>query len=354
MSERLPENQPILVPRSVEKGADPSTRRIEVWHTTGESSADGRQMVVGSVEEEINGEIGYPAKPMSERWASPEGQAELAKELAASRDLGHQALENSSHMSEDLQIFSRQRRRELRTQAAAIYEAGLMQPSVHRENEISISDMEKERDPILERIYKPISRPETEEMSDREVDKNYDFLFGTDEEHDMAIAAFNAKERADEPIRKAQKEHDRYINQETRQLAVEQLQRTTSHDRGLRDILREHSFGEVSIDAVDAIRTDEGLRYDVGTYLLDKLNRSITENPRDYGDRLVMNGNKRNDYHTLGESRMTSRQYASYLALAMIDGSFNGDHQSSTDTVEYDDNGKVINAQHRDAARSIL
>jgi len=48
---------------------------------------------------------------------------------------------------------------------------------------------------------------------------------------------------------------------------------------------------------------------------------------------------------------MSSRAYASTLALSMIDGSFNGLLQ--TDPTEYRD-GQAISGQHRDAARTIL
>lgn len=215
--------------------------------------------------------------------------------------------------------------------------------------------VERTKNPVLESIFAPITRPEIpSDTVEGDSGRKYDYLFGTDEERAVGLAAVQARSLANEPIRKEQAEYDRYINDDTRRIASDQLKYAILRDPTLKGILEDHSFIESSLEAVDALRTDVELRYDVGVYLLNKMNRAVSDNPSSYGDRLVRNGNKRNDYHGMGVSQMTSRQYASYLALSMLDGSFNGDRQSADDSVRHDPSGKVINSQHRDAARSII
>jgi hypothetical protein len=282
-----------------------------------------------------------PIKPsgITEVLAQPKQEVLSEQEEEELREVGTQALDSASEPYGFVK-FRRDQLKAMRDEGIAKYDA-----------EQSTVSPEKLKDPALKEIFKPLLRPELVSMGEEEVQESYDYLFGTDEEHSRALANLADKDRVKDPIRRQQQEHDKYVNDETRKLAVEQLRRTLVGDDELATILAEHSFPVASIEAVDAIRTNEELRYAVGTHLLEKLNKTINKAPGTFGDRLIRNTEKANDFHRLGKSRMSSRAYASTLALSMIDGSFNGLLQ--TDSTEYRD-GQAVQGQHRHAARSIL
>ncbi|MBC7943426.1 hypothetical protein H7X68_02935 [Candidatus Saccharibacteria bacterium] len=311
MNEQHPESRPVLVPRSGEA----ATRRVEVWSLTDYADEKGRRIVESQKREVIGDKFDFVAKGMSEKMLSPEGQAELAEELAASIRVGRQALETTVQTGSD-------------------------------------QGVEKLKNSHLEALFSPIIRPE---LPQGDEDNEYDYLFGSDEDVAEKLKLKQAESQKNAPILEAQKEYDRFIDKDTRRIASGRLEMAVSRDQGLKELLHQFGQDKTSVEAVDAIREDKELRYSVGVYLLEKLNRAVKDDPDSFGDRLVRNGDKKNDSKShMSVPSMTSREYATYIALAKIDGSFNGDRETADDYVQYDSNGKVINAQHRDAANAIL
>ncbi|MBC7868906.1 hypothetical protein H7X69_01885 [Candidatus Saccharibacteria bacterium] len=335
MSEKLSDSQPVLVSRSSVDGAP---RRVEVWRLTDRVDERGRRIATSQTEEKFGSEHGYVEKPLSDTTRSLDGQTKLAEELAADLNRTPERYKLSPEAEAKL----------ARDLGGSVLESVGF---VGFENATEQPNVEKEKNPRLERIFTPNARPELSESTNS---TDYDYLWASEEEHAAGLARLRAESIANEPILKAQQEHDKFVTQGTREVASDQLRNSMKYDIGLKEILKKYSFAEASLDAVDAIRTDKNVRYDVGVYLLDKLNNAVKRNPRGYGDRLVANGQKRSDNHSRFAADTTSREYATCIALAMLDGSFNGDRQLADDNLKHDSNGKIINAQHRDAARSIL
>ncbi len=206
---------------------------------------------------------------------------------------------------------------------------------------------ERESHPHLAALFQPMVRPE---VPDRGADE-YSYLF---EDDDVVEAERQRRAVEEGPILRAQREYDKLVSDASRQLAESKLRSTLQRDGALREILDKHGYDRASLDAVDALRTDEDLRYEVGTYLLDKLRRMTSISPMKFGDRILKDGTKRTDARAMPTDGVSSQEYAAFLALAKIDGSFNADKESDSDKTEYGFGGQPIQGQHRAAAEYIL
>lgn len=294
--------------------------KVEVWNLTDRVNEKGQRVAESQTPEDTLDQDGEPTfdfveKALSDRTISLEGQAELAETLASTRrSVGDIALKTTIELTKN---------------------------------------QESERISHLEGLFSPIIRPELVKSSGDE--SGYDHLFSkNDQEYSDGMARIEAEAKANQPTIEAQKEYDRFINDETREVSSDRLKLALSKDGGLREILSKYGLNEASLEAVDALRTENALRYDVGTYLIAKLDRLISGDPANFGDRVVNNGYKRTDAKRLPVDGVTSREYVSYLALAKLDGSFNSDRQTESDGVEYNDKGTPIQGQHRDAANLLI
>ncbi|MEO5950232.1 MAG: hypothetical protein ABIQ04_02180 [Candidatus Saccharimonadales bacterium] len=157
--------------------------------------------------------------------------------------------------------------------------------------------------------------------------------------------------------REKQIQYDRFVDEDTKLIAEDRLKRTVMYEDGLRAILESHAHSEITASTVDALREDANLRYEVGVYFIDKINRLVKSDGAikeyGFGDRIIRNGQKNPNARTIPVP-ITSREWSAALALSMIDGTFNGLHGGKNDTVEYNDNNQAIQGQHRDAAYTLL
>lgn len=196
------------------------------------------------------------------------------------------------------------------------------------------NNLENVRDPHLREIFQPIIRPDiSKDRSDNPFAKAYQTLG---------------------ELRKAQSEYDRFVNEKTKRLSAKELELVLKIDDELARILTKH-LGEVTTDqAVDALREQTDVRYDIGSYLLGKLNKIAADHPEEMPYRVLENVEKASaNLYSLG--KMTGREYATYLALAKIDGSFNHDRQTKSDRIERDlVTKKVTHSQHCYAADYLL
>lgn len=206
----------------------------------------------------------------------------------------------------------------------------------------------QERQRRLEMLYAPIIRPE---LPEQEVD--YSFLFVADDGEAQRLKdEQDARAAQVQPIKDEQARYDSFIDEGTKRNSAEYLTRVMAADPQIRRILTKR-LGEkvMPLEAVEAIRERSEVRLEMAMYLLDKLNRSIKADPTGWPYRVIHNGQKSTDFKELPVA-CSSREYVVYLALAKIDGSFNG--LRATDSVEYNQAGEVITGQHRYSADTLL
>lgn len=217
--------------------------------------------------------------------------------------------------------------------------------------EVAGISSEKDKDPRYEKLFQPLVRPELLEKN-----SNYDHMFGGDDAYNQGLAERAESERRSKPQKKAQREYDRFVNEETKRISADYVSRTLDNDPDFARVIREAVGDKAAEEVVDALREDVDVRYDTGMYLLAKLDDLVAKYPHEIPDRRVVdNGQKKTDAKAMPLEYVSSREYAAYLALAKLDGSFNGDLQTSTDGIDYDRRtGKVAQAQHRYTADFLL
>jgi hypothetical protein len=106
---------------------------------------------------------------------------------------------------------------------------------------------------------------------------------------------------------------------------------------------------------VDQVRTDVGLRYELGSYLLrDKLTRFKQESPHAVPYRVFV-GTEKSPAHPgyLHLGKLNSQEYSAMLALSMVDGTYD-DREDSDPIITYPDKPGEMLGQHRAAAKLLL
>jgi len=124
------------------------------------------------------------------------------------------------------------------------------------------------------------------------------------------------------------------VTPESKKLAEERIEQAYMSDPGLAEIFNKFSNENGLTDRSDlteAMRINKDLRIEVGTYLLDKIDRLFHQMP----ERIQDNTEKKPS--TEGYNHipvMTSREYATLLAISMLDGTFD-DKRVGGDTIQY-------------------
>ena len=99
------------------------------------------------------------------------------------------------------------------------------------------------------------------------------------------------------------------------------------------------------------MRNNKDLRIEVGVYLLAKIDRLFHQMPERIQDDTEKKPSTEGYNHI---PVMTSREYATLLAISMLDGTFD-DKRVGGDTIEYrEGTDKVILGQHRAAAQKLI
>ena len=203
-----------------------------------------------------------------------------------------------------------------------------------------------ERYGYLRTLLPPVTKPVTEPTP-----LMYDHLFDSNAPDPGTSQQFGQYKPKTEEEKRGEY-YAKFVTEENRQTSQEFLDEVLKATPELRQILARYQLENESFQAVDAIREDADVRYEVAKVLAEKLDRLVPQG-LDFGDRIVRNsfGNLKVDQIT--GTRMRSRVHAVGLALKMIDGQFSnrldqGDEQRRAD------NGQVLEGQHRHAARSLL
>lgn len=193
-------------------------------------------------------------------------------------------------------------------------------------------------------IFKPIKEPINSIIHD-----GYDYLFSDDQELKAEIE-IRAKE--EDKINKRREILNKYITQVSKEDAKSALEKVEKQDPRIASLISSIAKDKKDITVVDLIRNDEEMRFAVATYLSDKLDRDISENPSKYPKRIVDNGQKSTNANIYEDNTFTSREYTVLLALSKIDGSFNTKLEDNLS--QNDQNGIQLIGQHRYAANVLL
>lgn len=219
----------------------------------------------------------------------------------------------------------------------------------------NVEQKEVQKDPLdyLREALPPVVRPSAAEAEKH----NYDYLF-TDAvapNPSQPARGFGHYEapKAETPEEKQRKYYDRFVTEENRQASRETLIEAVKATPQIREILRKHNLSESTIEAVDAIRENPDVRFEVAKVLVQKLDRLAADPYNDMGWRINKNDPNNLKVDSVTGARMKSRLYAVSMALKMIDGEFSSRHEGS-DSIERDASGSVALGQHRHAASTTL
>jgi len=215
---------------------------------------------------------------------------------------------------------------------------------------------QKEQEPTdpyayLRKALPPVVRPQ-------KVSKKVDYdklLSGADDEQPWAQQqqrGFGQYEPETEED-KQRKYYDMFVTQENREKSLETLSETVKATPELREILERFAIAPTSLDAVDAIRENPDVRFEVAKVLAKKLDRLALDPNNDMGWRINDNSPNNLKVDPMTAKRMLSRTYAVSMALKMIDGEFS-EKRADKDAIERDDEGRVALGQHRHAATTTL
>lgn len=168
----------------------------------------------------------------------------------------------------------------------------------------------------------------------------------------QAIQELSREERYDLKQYGFESAYQKYNTKEVEQASMQLLAERWQADRRLKDILFEHGYSQPDKAAVDAIRTDQTLRVELGKQLRSELDSVVGRNPARFGERVQRNSldNLKTDPVT-GRKRL-SRDYVVNLVLHVLGGSFDS-ASLERDPIEYR-SGQAILGQHRDAAYKLL
>jgi hypothetical protein len=203
--------------------------------------------------------------------------------------------------------------------------------------------MEREKDPFnyLRDLLPPVTRPGQETPG-------YDYLFGTDEEHEQAIVGLQLTRKEQEQ----QKYYDRFVTEENKQASQEVLTESLKSNHEIGRVLREAGIDATSMEAVNAIRENADIRYEVAKYFAQKLDDMVMKDPHGFGWRVEENRPDNLKEDPLTGKKMMSRDYVVSLALKMLGGEFSVSNED--DSFTRDPDGRVAVAQHRHATLRLL
>lgn len=211
------------------------------------------------------------------------------------------------------------------------------------------SVVEKVKDPRLVQLLAPIKTIKEFTEENPGTQTNYDYMFMDDgPERDAIIEAL----RSERTKRQAEESNHTIVTEESRAAASRQLGDVRRNDDTINNMLRDYEQKHPGVtDLVEAIRTDSDLRYKIGEHLLNAIMPIRLQN---MPERIRDNSQKKPNHSGYGHLRqITSREYATLLALAMIDGTYQG-YGKGDEIDRHPDTGRVIRGQHRAAALGLL
>lgn len=194
----------------------------------------------------------------------------------------------------------------------------------------------------LRKALPPVVRPKIEENFD------FDNLFGNDEQYQQGIDSRNGHYEPETEEQKQQKYYDKYVTEENREQSRALLGEALKATPAIGEVLQRAGLDPNSVAAVDAIREDPNVRFEVAKIIAQKLDTLADSPDTDMGWRVVKNPSNNLKVDQVTGKRYDSRTYATALALKMIDGEFSRKLESNDQA--RDAEGRVAIGQHRHAA----
>ncbi len=210
--------------------------------------------------------------------------------------------------------------------------------------ETEIVSPKEDIEPRLKQLFSPVK----DETGKNDSDINYDSMF--DQDIDPFTSKVEHQTQIEAAIRTTGNERLK-VTAESMKMAEERLEIAGNGDPNLKLIFEKYSPKGTHLS--ELLRTNEDFRTDVGLYLLRKLD-NLALNEMTMGQQIKDNSEK--SPRTTGYSHipeLRSREYATLLAISMLDGTFK-DELVQSDTIEYADDGEVLLGQHRAAAKKII
>ena len=210
--------------------------------------------------------------------------------------------------------------------------------------ETEIVSPKKDNEPRLRQLFSPVkdeTRPKFVE--------DYDSWF--DKDNEVFDSSINLQTQIESAANRLPPNERLRVTPESQKMAEKRLEIAGDGDPNLKLIFDKYSTKGTNL--TDLLRNDEDFRTDVGVYLLHKLN-NLAINEKTIGQQIKDNSEK--SPATTGYSHipeLTSREYATLLAISMLDGTFK-DELVQSNTIEYADDGEVLLGQHRAAANELL
>ena len=149
-----------------------------------------------------------------------------------------------------------------------------------------------------------------------------------------------------------QKYYDTYVTTINREHSLQTLSEAMKSTPSLQTVLIESGLDVTSLEAVDAIRENANVRFEVAKILFKKLNVLADDPYSDMGARIIDNNYRNFKSDTKTGRNFQSREYAVCLALKMLGGEFSDKDEDGD--FERNASGAVILGQHRHAARETL
>lgn len=173
---------------------------------------------------------------------------------------------------------------------------------------------------------------------------NYDYLFGDEDlvgsVEDAAVRGPNGRG---------------VVTDISKEYSIDILKRFEAEeglDSKIKEIIHRHNKNQplVSTTTMDIIRNDKYLRMELGVYFLSKLDSMKDLLPKRVAENTQKNSTMPGYNHI---PNLRSREYASLLALAHLDGTFDPE-KSLSEQPTYNDRGLVETGQHRVASEMLL
>lgn len=214
----------------------------------------------------------------------------------------------------------------------------------------AVQEVESARERRNRELFAPLpylQKPSAEKAPEPE---NYDFMFADDDTY------YGQAPKAD---KFGNKERQWLPTEATRAAASSRLIDAARKDTELAKLIQSQA-GQIDLGnplaVVDAIRLKPDFRLAVGGHLLKKMDAYANIGGA-MPDRIERNTDKSPDKGGYHVANMTSREYATLLALSMIDGTFDDAMVSASDRIERQGTsgiGPVRQGQHRAAAMRVL
>jgi hypothetical protein len=150
----------------------------------------------------------------------------------------------------------------------------------------------------------------------------------------------------------SRKYYDKFVTEENRQGSLDFLSEAVKADKRIAAILENAGLASTDMAAVDAIRENPDVRYEVAKRLTQKLDVLVSQDPEGFGYRIADNSPNNLKVDPQTGKRMRSRMYAVDMALKMLGGEFS--ERNETKDFARDKNDRVAVGQHRHAATTTI